>query len=217
MVVGDTGRRARQRVLVHQLLLEVVVVLSRSELAGRPQRSHYRQRHGRLGSLILITGHRYQKNVGIPEETSSSLASTLNRCGPRSFGHLGQCSPREHAGVPTSGVAVVTFTVASNTRNFDRDSGSWKDGATLFLRCSAWRRLAENIGESGLRRGMGVMVRGRLESHTYDSKDGERRTSVELTAEDVGASLGRSAATGLRIQGSGVQGDPATTLSNEDR
>lgn len=116
-----------------------------------------------------------------------------------------------------SGVAVVTFTVASNTRNFDRDSGSWKDGATLFLRCSAWRRLAENIGESGLRRGMGVMVRGRLESHTYDSKDGERRTSVELTAEDVGASLGRSAATGLRIQGSGVQGDPATTLSNEDR
>lgn len=116
-----------------------------------------------------------------------------------------------------SGVAVATFTVASNTRNFDRDSGSWKDGATLFLRCSAWRRLAENIAESGLRRGVAVMVRGRLESHTYDSKDGERRTSVELTAEDVGVSLGKAAVSGVRVQGPATQGDPATAFSGEGR
>jgi single-strand DNA-binding protein len=87
-----------------------------------------------------------------------------------------------------SGAAVANFTVASTPRNFDRQSNEWKDGETLFMRCSVWRDAAENVAES-LTRGTRVIVSGRLRSRTYDTKEGEKRTVVELEVDEVGPSL----------------------------
>jgi single-strand DNA-binding protein len=87
-----------------------------------------------------------------------------------------------------SGAAVANFTVASTPRTFDRQSNEWKDGETLFLRCSVWREAAENVAES-LQRGTRVIVNGRLRSRTYDTKEGEKRTVVELEVDEVGPSL----------------------------
>src|SRR3954464_6397150 len=87
-----------------------------------------------------------------------------------------------------SGAAVANFTVASTPRTFDRQSNEWKDGETLFMRCSVWREAAENVAES-LTRGTRVIVSGRLRSRTYDTKEGEKRTVIELEVDEVGPSL----------------------------
>ena len=87
-----------------------------------------------------------------------------------------------------SGAAVANFTVASTPRTFDRQSNEWKDGETLFMRCSVWRDAAENVAES-LQRGTRVLVSGRLRSRTYDTKEGEKRTVVEMEVDEVGPSL----------------------------
>jgi single-strand DNA-binding protein len=87
-----------------------------------------------------------------------------------------------------SGAAVANFTVASTPRTFDRQANEWKDGETLFMRCSVWREAAENVAES-LQRGTRVIVSGRLRSRTYDTKEGEKRTVVELEVDEVGPSL----------------------------
>jgi single-strand DNA-binding protein len=87
-----------------------------------------------------------------------------------------------------SGAAVANFTVASTPRTFDRNSNEWKDGETLFMRCSVWREAAENVAESRAR-GARVIVSGRLRSRTYDTKEGEKRTVVELEVDEVGPSL----------------------------
>lgn len=86
-----------------------------------------------------------------------------------------------------SGVAVASFTIASTPRTFDKQSNEWKDGETLFMRCSIWRDAAENVAES-LARGTRVIVSGRLKSRSYD-KDGEKRTVIELDVDEVGPSL----------------------------
>lgn len=87
-----------------------------------------------------------------------------------------------------SGAAVANFTVASTPRTFDRQANEWKDGETLFMRCSVWREAAENVAES-LQRGMRVLVSGRLKSRSYETKEGERRTVIELEVDEVGPSL----------------------------
>ncbi|WP_299444889.1 single-stranded DNA-binding protein [uncultured Phycicoccus sp.] len=87
-----------------------------------------------------------------------------------------------------SGAAVANFTVASTPRQFDRQSNEWKDGETLFMRCSIWRDAAENVAES-LHRGTRVIVSGRLKSRSYETKEGEKRTVVELEVDEVGPSL----------------------------
>ena len=87
-----------------------------------------------------------------------------------------------------SGAAVANFTVASTPRQFDRQSNEWKDGETLFMRCSVWRDAAENVAES-LQRGTRVLVTGRLKSRSYDTKEGEKRTVMELEVDEVGPSL----------------------------
>jgi single-strand DNA-binding protein len=87
-----------------------------------------------------------------------------------------------------SGAAVANFTVASTPRQFDRQSNDWKDGETLFMRCSVWRDAAENVAES-LQRGSRVLVTGRLKSRSYETKEGEKRTVVELEVDEVGPSL----------------------------
>jgi single-strand DNA-binding protein len=87
-----------------------------------------------------------------------------------------------------SGAAVANFTVASTPRSFDRQSNEWRDGETLFMRCSVWRDAAENVAES-LQRGARVVVTGRLKSRSYETKEGEKRTVVELEVDEVGPSL----------------------------
>jgi len=89
--------------------------------------------------------------------------------------------------LPT-GAAVANFTVASTPRTFDRQTNEWKDGEPLFMRCSAWKQLAENIAES-LTKGTGVFVQGRLKQRTYQTKEGDKRTVVELEADEVGPTL----------------------------
>ncbi|AOY72024.1 single-stranded DNA-binding protein [Arthrobacter sp. ZXY-2] len=87
-----------------------------------------------------------------------------------------------------SGSAVANFTIASTPRTFDRQSNEWKDGETLFLRASVWRETAENVAET-LKKGMRVIVEGRLKSRSYETKEGEKRTVIELEVDEVGVSL----------------------------
>jgi single-strand DNA-binding protein len=87
-----------------------------------------------------------------------------------------------------SGAAVANFTIASTPRTFDRQSGEWKDGETLFMRCSLWREAAENVAES-LQRGTRVIATGRLKSRSYETKEGEKRTVTELDVDEIGPSL----------------------------
>lgn len=87
-----------------------------------------------------------------------------------------------------SGAAVVNFTVASTPRIFDRQANDWKDGPALFMRCVAWRDLAENIAES-LTKGMRVIVDGRLTQRSYEDREGQKRTVIELQIDEVGPSL----------------------------
>lgn len=87
-----------------------------------------------------------------------------------------------------SGAAVANFTIASTPRNFDRQTNEWKDGDTLFLNCSIWRQAAENVAES-LQKGMRVVAQGRLKARSYETREGEKRTVMELDVEEVGPSL----------------------------
>ena len=103
-----------------------------------------------------------------------------------------------------SGAAVVNFTVASTPRTFDRQSNEWKDGDTLFMRCSLWREAAENVAES-LTKGMRVVAVGRLVSRSWEA-NGEKRTVMELQVDEVGPSLRYSTAKVTRTQRGGSGG-----------
>ena len=87
-----------------------------------------------------------------------------------------------------SGAAVANFTVASTPRMMDRQTNEWKDGDPLFMRCSIWREAAENVAES-LTRGSRVIVTGRLKQRSYETREGEKRTVVELEVDEIGPSL----------------------------
>ena len=87
-----------------------------------------------------------------------------------------------------SGAAVASFTIASTPRQFDRNTHEWKDGEALFLRCSIWRQAAENVAES-LQRGMRVVAQGRLKQRSFETREGEKRTVIELDVDEVGPSL----------------------------
>ena len=87
-----------------------------------------------------------------------------------------------------SGSAVANFTVASTPRTFDQKSNSWKDGETLFMRCNVWREQAENLVES-VTKGSRVIVSGRLKPRSYDTKEGESKTVIELEVDEIGPSL----------------------------
>ena len=92
-----------------------------------------------------------------------------------------------------NGAAVANFTIASTPRKFDRQSNEFKDGETLFLRASVWREQAENVAES-LTKGARVVAQGALKSRSFETKEGERRTVMELDVYDVGPSLARATA-----------------------
>ena len=101
-----------------------------------------------------------------------------------------------------SGAAVANFTVASTPRTFDRQSNEWKDGETLFLRCSIWREAAESVAES-LTKGTRVIVTGRLVSRSYQDREGQNRTVFEVQVDEVGPSLRSATAKVTRAQRSG--------------
>jgi single-strand DNA-binding protein len=105
-----------------------------------------------------------------------------------------------------SGAAVANFRVASTPRTYDRQSGEWKDGESLFLSCSVWRQAAENVAES-LQRGMRVIVQGRLKSRSYDDREGNKRTVFEIDVDEVGPSLRSATAKVTRAMRSGPGGE----------
>lgn len=86
------------------------------------------------------------------------------------------------------GAAVANFTIASTPRTYDRQSQEWKDGEALFIRCNVWRAQAENVAES-LTRGARVIVSGRLKQRSFETKEGEKRTVIELEVDEVAPSL----------------------------
>lgn len=98
-----------------------------------------------------------------------------------------------------AGAAVANFTIASTPRTFDRQTNEWKDGTTLFLRCSVWREAAENVAES-LTKGMRVIAQGRLGQRTYETKEGEKRNVTELEVDEIGPSLRYASAKVTRTQ-----------------
>lgn len=105
-----------------------------------------------------------------------------------------------------TGAAVANFTVASTPRTFDRSTNEFKDGETLFMRCSVWREAAENVAES-LQRGARVIVTGRLVSRSWDDKEtGQKRTVMEMQVDEVGPSLRYATAKVNKTQRGGGQG-----------
>lgn len=117
-----------------------------------------------------------------------------------------------------SGAAVANWTVASTPRRFDKQSGQWVDGDTLFMRCSIWRDAAENVAES-IHKGDRVIVTGRLVQREYQTREGEKRTVVELQAEEVGPSLRYATARvtkAQRSQGGGQQRQQAPQHGQQD-
>jgi single-strand DNA-binding protein len=99
-----------------------------------------------------------------------------------------------------NGLAVANFTIASTPRSFDRASNEWKDGEALFLRASVWRDFAEHVAGS-LTKGSRVIVTGRLKQRSYETKEGEKRTSMELEVDEIGPSLRYATAQVTRSSG----------------
>lgn len=114
-------------------------------------------------------------------------------------------SPPELRFTP-AGAAVANFTVASTPRTFDKAKNEFVDGDTLFMRCSAWRELAENIAETFPDKGARVIVQGRLVQRSYEDRDGQKRTVVELQVDEIGPSLRYASAKVTRAQRSGNGG-----------
>jgi single-strand DNA-binding protein len=100
------------------------------------------------------------------------------------------------------GLAVANFTIASTPRSFDRAANDWKDGEALFLRASCWREFAEHVAGS-LTKGSRVVATGRLKQRSYETKEGEKRTSIELEIDEIGPSLRYATAQVTRAPGGG--------------
>src|SRR6266542_4743217 len=87
-----------------------------------------------------------------------------------------------------NGAALVKFGVAVSRRIKDETTGQWKDADTSFFNVTAWRSLAENVAET-LTQGTRVVVVGRLRTNTWETPEGEKRSKVEIEAEEIGPSL----------------------------
>jgi len=101
-----------------------------------------------------------------------------------------------------NGLPVANFTIASTPRNFDKNSNEWKDGEALFLRASVWRDYAEHVAGS-LTKGSRVIATGRLKQRSYETREGEKRTSIELEIDEIGPSLRYATAVVTRSAGGG--------------
>lgn len=99
-----------------------------------------------------------------------------------------------------NGLAVANFTIASTPRSYDRASNEWKDGEALFLRASVWRDVAEHVAGS-LTKGSRVVATGRLKQRSYETREGEKRTAIELEVDEIGPSLRYATAQVTRASG----------------
>lgn len=106
------------------------------------------------------------------------------------------------------GAQVASFTIASTPRSWNRSTNQFEDGQALFLRCSAWRDMAEHCANS-LAKGMRVIAQGRLTQRSYEAKDGTQRTVVELQVDEIGPSLRYATAQVQKMQSGGYQGGNA--------
>jgi single-strand DNA-binding protein len=113
-----------------------------------------------------------------------------------------------------SGTAVAKFRVASTPRFMDRTTNEWKDGEPLFLACTVWRQAAENVAES-LTRGARVIVSGKLKQRTYETREGEKRTVMELEVDEVGPSLRYATAKVQKMSRSSTGGSPRGGSSDD--
>jgi single-strand DNA-binding protein len=113
------------------------------------------------------------------------------------------------------GLAVANFTIASTPRSFDRASNEWKDGEALFLRASVWREFAEHVAGS-LTKGSRVIASGRLKQRSYETKEGEKRTTMELEIDEIGPSLRYATASLTRAQSSGPRTGGAPTGGSDE-
>lgn len=106
----------------------------------------------------------------------------------QSFTIVGNLTSDPELRFTPSGAAVTNFTIASTPRTYDRQTNEWKDGEALFMRCNIWKEAAENVAES-LVRGNRVIATGKLKQRSFETKEGEKRTVVELEVEEIGPSL----------------------------
>ncbi|TXK18932.1 single-stranded DNA-binding protein [Homoserinibacter sp. GY 40078] len=113
-----------------------------------------------------------------------------------------------------SGLAVANFTIASTPRTFDRATNDWKDGEALFLRASCWREFAEHVAGS-LTKGSRVIATGRLKQRSYDDRDGNKRTAIELEVDEIGPSLRYATAQVTRTSGGGGGGRSQSAVAEE--
>jgi single-strand DNA-binding protein len=104
-----------------------------------------------------------------------------------------------------NGLAVANFTIASTPKVFDKQANEWKDGDALFLRASVWRDFAEHVAGS-LTKGSRVIAQGRLRQRSYQDREGQQRTSIELEVDEIGPSLRFATAQVTRSQGQGGRG-----------
>lgn len=113
-----------------------------------------------------------------------------------------------------NGLPVANFTIASTPRNFDRAANEWKDGEALFLRASVWREFAEHVAGS-LTKGSRVIATGRLKQRSYETREGEKRTAIELEVDEIGPSLRYATAQVTRAAGGGGGGQPRPQVADE--
>ena len=109
------------------------------------------------------------------------------------------------------GAQVASFTIANTARVYNKQTGQYEDGPTLFMRCSAWNDLAQHCARS-LAKGMRVIAQGRLQQRSYQAQDGSNRTVIELRVDEIGPSLRYATAQVSKIshQGSPIYGNPAS-------
>jgi single-strand DNA-binding protein len=139
------------------------------------------------------------------DNTSSTRGKGTIMAGETTITVIGNLTNDPELRLTPSGSAVANFTIASTPRTFDRQANEFKDGETLFLRASTWRELAENVAES-LTKGTRVIATGRLNSRSYETKEGEKRTVIELEIDEIGPSLRYANAKVNRTQRSNNQG-----------
>src|SRR5699024_880404 len=142
------------------------------------------------------------------DPTRRALSATLVRsvmAGDTVITVIGNLTADPELRFTPSGAAVANFTIASTPRQFDRQTGEWKDGETLFMRCSIWREAAENVAES-LTKGMRVIAQGRLVQRSFETREGEKRNVVELQVDELGPSMRYATAKVTRAQRGGGGG-----------
>lgn len=114
-----------------------------------------------------------------------------------------------------NGLAVASFTVASTEKVFDKATNEFKDGKTLFMRCTAWRELGEHVAAS-LTKGTRVIAVGKIATNEFQTKEGEKRSSIEMTVDSIGPDLKYATAQVTKTGARGQQ-QPASTSGADGR